>query len=382
MKSACRICILSALILFTAAFSVAPVSAEEAPDEDYSYVLADSGEIIGDVDGDGVQATPRDAMFLARYLAGWEGYADTISPEAADTDGDGSVTIKDALIMSRYLAGWDGYKAYFVEEPDGFIANGKCGDALYWRILDGGTLEIYGVGDMWDYDYENNIAPWMDHREEISGLVLKPGMISIGSYAFSSLYNIKGDLHIPAGVRSIGKYAFSRCTGFDGTLNIPDSVLYIGEMAFYKCAYLTGELKLPPNLKSIESCAFYDCFNLTGDLTIPYGVERIGLDAFWSCVGFEGTVFIPETVTVIEGGAFSWCEGISGVIISGNVNTIGEYAFNYCKNLLYAAFHHDAPTSFGEGVFDNTGEDFIIYCQSGTAGWTEPTWNGYRTVIQ
>ncbi len=68
---------------------------------------------IGDVNADGlVDATDR--MILARYLAGWEGYADRIlSMDAADIDGSGAVEAADRVILARYLAGWKGYESYF-----------------------------------------------------------------------------------------------------------------------------------------------------------------------------------------------------------------------------------------------------------------------------
>ena len=61
----------------------------------------------GDVDLDG-KVTPLDAMILARYLAGWNGY--TVNTYAADVDKDNDVTVKDAIILARHLAGWTDYK--------------------------------------------------------------------------------------------------------------------------------------------------------------------------------------------------------------------------------------------------------------------------------
>ncbi len=75
-------------------------------------ILADIPTVIpGDIDGDGRPATPKDAMVLARYIAGWDGYEDMIVLEAADLDGDGKpATPKDAMILARHIAGWEGYE--------------------------------------------------------------------------------------------------------------------------------------------------------------------------------------------------------------------------------------------------------------------------------
>ncbi len=60
----------------------------------------------GDVDGTpGVSAGDR--TYLARALAGWEGYA--VDPAVADLTGDGEVTAADRTYLARYLAGWEGY---------------------------------------------------------------------------------------------------------------------------------------------------------------------------------------------------------------------------------------------------------------------------------
>lgn len=69
-----------------------------------------SNVIIGDVTGDGV-LTNKDRVYLARYLAGWEGYDESvIDKTAADVNCDGVLTNKDRVYLARHLAGWDGYE--------------------------------------------------------------------------------------------------------------------------------------------------------------------------------------------------------------------------------------------------------------------------------
>lgn len=66
---------------------------------------------VGDIDGDGVVATSKDAMTLARYIAGWEGYDSLVVYAASDIDGDGNyATALDAMYLERYIAGWVGYE--------------------------------------------------------------------------------------------------------------------------------------------------------------------------------------------------------------------------------------------------------------------------------
>ena len=82
---------------------------------DSSGAVIDEVTVIinGEISGDGeVDATDR--MILARYLAGWEGYAARIlSMDAADIDRNGAVEAADRVILARYLAGWEGYETYF-----------------------------------------------------------------------------------------------------------------------------------------------------------------------------------------------------------------------------------------------------------------------------
>ncbi len=69
--------------------------------------------LTGDVNGDG-SVDALDRMALARYIAGWQEYAD-INTDNADIDKNGTVTSKDRMILSRYLDSWDGYDAYFTQ---------------------------------------------------------------------------------------------------------------------------------------------------------------------------------------------------------------------------------------------------------------------------
>ena len=69
---------------------------------------------IGDANGDGA-VTSQDRVWLSRYLAGWQGYAEQIKDlNAMDINRDGKVNAKDRVILSRYLADWGAaYDAYF-----------------------------------------------------------------------------------------------------------------------------------------------------------------------------------------------------------------------------------------------------------------------------
>ncbi|MBR1854086.1 MAG: hypothetical protein IJ794_13250 [Lachnospiraceae bacterium] len=63
---------------------------------------------LGDINGDGA-VNAKDRMYLARALAGWDGYT-VPGVELADFNGDGEVNAKDRMYLARTLAGWDGYQ--------------------------------------------------------------------------------------------------------------------------------------------------------------------------------------------------------------------------------------------------------------------------------
>ena len=82
-------------------------------DDDYlivdQNVEVDTGIIIkkGDANGDGT-VNRADRMYLARAIAGWEGY-DLPSRDIADFNGDGEVNRADRMYLARAIAGWEGY---------------------------------------------------------------------------------------------------------------------------------------------------------------------------------------------------------------------------------------------------------------------------------
>ncbi len=63
----------------------------------------------GDVNRDG-GVTHLDVVILARGVAKWTGYENSINVNSCDLDGDGKVGLIDIVYLSRHLAGWKGYE--------------------------------------------------------------------------------------------------------------------------------------------------------------------------------------------------------------------------------------------------------------------------------
>ena len=182
---------------------------------------------------------------------------------------------------------WAEQVGSFVEQCDEPVVDAnKCGDNLYWAYTDG-TLTITGTGDMYNYDYMDNLAPWNSVSNNIKNIVLPEGLTSIGEWAFYLCASVTS-ISIPEGVSSIGVRAFCNCSSLT-SISIPNSVTSIGERAFYNC-YNLASATLSTNLSKIDKYLFGQCRTLTA-------------------------ITIPNNVTAIENGAFSGCSSLDSISI-------------------------------------------------------------------
>ena len=234
------------------------------------------------------------------------------------------------------------------------IADGKCGDHLFWVVDDKSTLTISGTGAMYDYEFSGNKAPWRNLNPAPTSLVLEEGITSIGNSAFYGCSGFTGDLTIPNSVTTIGNSAFNGCDGFTGSLTIGNSVTTIGSSAFYLCEGFKGSLTIPNNVTTIKDHAFAYCSGFTGSLTIPNSVTTIGEYAFCDCEGFNGYLTIGNSVTSIGEYAFCDCEGFNGSLtIPNSVTSIADYAFAGCSGFTGSLTIPNSVTSIGKYAFGN-----------------------------
>ena len=115
--------------------------------------------------------------------------------------------------------------------------SGTCGRNLTWTYVEAThTLTISGSGEMNNYSYHTNLAPWSGYHEKISTIIIESGVTRIGEYAFydcSSMVTID----IPNSVTSIGVSAFDNCVNLT-SIDIPNSVTNIEDGAFLNCQWL------------------------------------------------------------------------------------------------------------------------------------------------
>lgn len=224
---------------------------------------------------------------------------------------------------------------HLVVEPGAKLTGGAAGDGsgVTWQLTENTDdpstykLTISGSGAMEDFPF-GSYQPWYSFHDQITSVVVSPGVTSIGQCAFSRFAKLT-HVDIADSVISIGWDAFYYCSSLTN-ITIPQSVTYIGPLAFFHCTNLSS-ITLSNNITSIGSSAFEDCTNLTS-ITIPGSVTSIGLTAFCNCTKLT-SITIPDSVTTIDLEAFKNCSSLTSITIPGSVTSIGPYVFDGCTSL-------------------------------------------------
>ena len=170
----------------------------------------------------------------------------------------------------------------------------------------------------------------------------------------TTLYQVSqdctGNFTIPSTVTTINDFAMNGCAKVTGELVIPDSVQTIGVSAFESSGFTS--LTLGNSVKEIGRSAFYKCAAMTGNLVIPASVTTIGENAFAS-TGFNGKLDFQAQIEEFPAAIFKE-QNFTSVSFSNSVKTIGDRAFENCKQLATVTFGQGLET-IGRFAFDGAG---------------------------
>ena len=223
-----------------------------------------------------------------------------------------------------------------VVEPGAKLTGGAAGDGsgVTWQLTENTddpstyTLTIRGSGAMEDFPF-GSYQPWYSFHDQITSVVVSPGVTSIGQCAFSRFAKLT-HVDIADSVVSIGEQAFSDCSRLTD-ITVPQSVTYIDVNAFESCTNLSSITLSTNNITSIRPHTFSGCSELSS-IVIPDGVTSIQLGAFFNCTKLT-SITIPDSVTTIDLEAFKNCSSLTSITIPGSVTSIGPYVFDGCTSL-------------------------------------------------
>ncbi|MDR3282428.1 MAG: leucine-rich repeat domain-containing protein [Candidatus Methanoplasma sp.] len=193
-----------------------------------------------------------------------------------------------------------------------------------------GTLKFTGTGEIaWATSTWHDLRPYVKNVT-ISGTDGLVNSITIGDKAFYDCSTLASVTFVSK-VTAIGDNAFYGCFSLRG-ITIPDTVTTIGNYAFRDCRTLAS-IVIPASVTSIGNSAFYRSYSLK---TVEIqGAADIGTYAFHgsslTSVAFSGNL------KSIGAYAFNQCYGLRSIVIPASVTSVDANAFRNCYGLTSAA---------------------------------------------
>lgn len=264
---------------------------------------------------------------------------------------------------------------HLVVESGATLTGGAAGDEsdVTWHLTENTddpstyTLTIRGSGAMEDYLISGH-QPWRSFRDQITSVVVSPGVTSIGNLAFTRFSKLI-HVDIADSVVSIGEQAFSDCSRLTD-ITVPQSVTYIGVKAFDSCTNLSSITLSTNNITSIRPYTFSGCSELSS-IVIPDGVTSIQSGAFFNCTKLT-SITIPGSVTSIGSNVFDGCTSLNDIRYSGTSESVISALSGYVPTLVTFDYGDKVPEAKRMiTVSVKTGETL-------TAPTTIPTVSGYE----
>lgn len=296
---------------------------------------------------------------------GWKFENGTLTLESGDYDFSGEENALGPLNPNVQL----------VVESGAKLTGGAAGDGsgVTWQLTENTddpstyTLTISGSGAMKNYLMSSN-QPWHSFRDQITSVVVSPGVTSIGNLAFALSRNII-HVDIADSVVSIGEQAFFKCSSLTN-ITVPQSVTYIGVNAFDSCTKLSSITLSTNNITSIRPHTFSGCSELSS-IVIPDGVTSIQSGAFFNCTKLA-SITIPGSVTSIGSNVFDGCTSLNDIRYSGTSESVISALSGYVPTRV--TFNYGDKVSEAERMITV----FVKTDGTLTAPTTLPTVSGYE----
>ena len=262
-----------------------------------------------------------------------------------------------------------------VVESGAKLTGGAAGDGsgVTWQLTENTddpstyTLTIRGSGAMEDY-LTSGHQPWRSFRDQITSVVVSPGVTSIGNLAFTRFSKLI-HVDIADSVVSIGEGVFSDCSRLTD-ITVPQSVTYIGVKAFDSCTNLSSITLSTNNITSIRPYTFSGCSELSS-IVIPDGVTSIQSGAFFNCTKLT-SITIPGSVTSIGSNVFDGCTSLNDIRYSGTSESVISALSGYVPTRV--TFNYGDKVSEAERMITV----FVKTDGTLTAPTTLPTVSGYE----
>ena len=286
-------------------------------------------------------------------------------------------------------------------EPEN-LGRGNCGaggvndSSVRWILTSDGTMTISGTGAMAIWEAEE--YPWLELRDQIRSVVIRTGVTTVGSYAFSDCNNLETvefpntlttigegafmyanlrDVVIPDSVRTIESNAFERC-GMMSRLSLGSGLTTIGDFAFVGCA---SSVRISEDNRAfvVEDGALFNADKTelirffsgwATSYTIPAGVKEIGAGAFDDCWNLR-TITIPDGVQSIRSGAFAHLWELGRLTIPASVTEIAVDAFSFIVCPITVAAGNTAYCS-QNGALYSKNKDTLLYAAGATGAFNIP----------
>jgi len=293
---------------------------------------------------------------------------------------------------------------------DDQLSGGMAGGPVGYSLDIYGKLELYGNGEMYDFDDENPV-PWADYIEDIDYVVIEEGVTVIGDNAFNGARSLTY-IDIPASVTEIGASAFEGCTGlreirFGGSgeewlsltrnggsgllststaicknggnteysgiagdkiiwlLNEEGTLTFIGSGDMYDFGETYGSRPGWYDYRSrVTYVDFYSNITSIGDYAFFEEVADVAYDEFDGHYNFKG-IDLPLALKSIGQKAFLNNVNVEGISMSDSVTEIGYGAFENTLGLQYMELP-SGLTTIERCTFYNSGIKYIVMPDSVT----------------